>query len=74
MTYPDMIRRAVDELAIIRKRRGLRQKDVAEICGYPDGWASRLECHYHVPTIETLQRYAAAVGATITIQVTENKP
>lgn len=52
-----------------RKRSGLRQIDVAESMGIGQPSVSELERGETSPKLETLQRYARAIGATIHIHI-----
>lgn len=66
----------VDLLAMLaalkrhRETKGLSPADVAERCGMDRSAISRLENGVYVnPTLATLHRYAAAVGAEIAFTV-----
>ena len=48
----------------VRSRQGLSQAEVARRLGVPPSVIARLEAGTHSPTLGTLSRYAAAVGAT----------
>lgn len=61
------LRLALAELKRIREAAGLSLTDVAERSGIDKAALSRLENGVHDnPTIETLMRYAAAVGKKLT--------
>lgn len=51
------------QLYVIRKKRGLRQQDVADRMKTSKSTVSRLEAGHGNPTMRTLQDYAEAVGA-----------
>lgn len=61
------LRLALTELKRIREAAGLSLADVAERSGIDKAALSRLENGVHDnPTVETLMRYAAAVGKKLT--------
>lgn len=49
-----------------RKVQGLRQKDVAKLMGIGQPAISELESGNTVPKLDTVQRYAKAVGYRLT--------
>ncbi|MDO5512403.1 helix-turn-helix domain-containing protein [Corynebacterium sp.] len=51
------------QLFAIRKKRGLRQEDVANRMGTSKSAVSRIEAGHGNPTMRTLHDYAEAVGA-----------
>lgn len=55
------------QLYLIRKRRGLSQKDVARAMGTSKSAVSRMEAGHGNPTIRTLMQYAEAVGAYLSL-------
>jgi len=60
----------LSELKRIREKKGLSLADVAERSGIDRGAISRLENGHNAnPTIDTLGRYAAAVGAQVDFTV-----
>ena len=61
----------MQKLTELRKKRGLTQKDVARAMGVGQPAVSELERGNTASKIDTLQRYAAAVGATVEISVRE---
>lgn len=65
-TARDNLREALVER---RKELGLRQSDVADAMGVGQPSISELERGYTSPKLETLQRYARAVDATIEFEV-----
>ena len=60
-------------LALIEARRaaGLTQRDVAEALGISQSAVSQFERYDNDPQLSTVRRYALAVGAAITHQVTD---
>jgi len=57
----------VAALTRMRVRHGLTQDDVAMAAGVTGAQISMIENHKRVPSMETLLRYAAAVGAEIAV-------
>jgi len=49
----------------LRKIQGLTQAQVAKRMGVPQSQISVLENEHHVLRLDTLQRYARAIGATL---------
>jgi transcriptional regulator with XRE-family HTH domain len=80
------VRRAYDELAeefsiiekLVRARlqSGLSQAEVAERMGTQAPAISRIESQdsKHSPSLRTLQKYAAAVGCDLKVQLKQRKP
>lgn len=62
-----MVDEAVDALAARRRRLGLTQVAVAVAMGTTQPAVAKLETHRVVPYLATLARYAAAVGARLTV-------
>jgi transcriptional regulator with XRE-family HTH domain len=57
--------------AQLRARRlqlGLSQAEAAERVGWPQPTWARLEAGRHAPTLETLERAAAALGCRVTLE------
>lgn len=61
----------LNALVALRKDRGMRQVDVARAMGIGQPSVSELERGEVSPRLSTLQRYASAVGATISIEIIE---
>lgn len=59
----------LSELVRLRRARGMKQKDIAEILEISQQAVSKLEDYDSNPTLETLERYANAVGAVFEITV-----
>lgn len=57
------------DLVVIREDSGLTMEDVAERMGYTVEAIEEFERYDADPTLSTIRRYALAVGATITIEV-----
>jgi transcriptional regulator with XRE-family HTH domain len=69
------IRRIVYDLKKAREAAGLSLADVAEKSGIDKAALSRLENGVHDnPTVETLMRYAAAVGKKLTWKLEDLAP
>lgn len=62
-------RTLVDELVKARLDSGMRQIDVANILGVAQPSVSELESGRTSPKLETLQKYARAVGMKIEFEV-----
>lgn len=56
-----------------RARSGLTQAQVAKKMGTTQSVVARIESGTHPPNIETLERYAAAIGAELRISLTPRK-
>ncbi|MBI3097424.1 MAG: helix-turn-helix transcriptional regulator [Planctomycetes bacterium] len=52
-----------------RRSRRLTQKQVALSLGMPQSVIGRFESGTHSPTLGTLTRYAAAIGATLVVRI-----
>lgn len=59
----------LEALVAIRKARGLTRQDMADALGRRRSYVSAFECLAADPTLRTVLRYAAAVGARITVNV-----
>ncbi|HVX56254.1 MAG TPA: helix-turn-helix transcriptional regulator [Candidatus Saccharimonadales bacterium] len=58
----------IDQLVTARHQAGLTQRQVAARCYVSTSSIGQFETtHHRSPTLATVLRYAAAVGATITI-------
>src|SRR5215472_11535691 len=49
----------------LRKQRNLSQGDITEVIGLPRSYISRIENGHAVPSLETLQRLAAALDVPL---------
>lgn len=67
----------IAELIRARKMRGKSQKEVAEAMHASPSVVSRLEAGYgkqrHSPTLDTLKRYAKALGCHLSIRLVSDK-
>ena len=64
------LRSILDQLIAERKRRGLSLTALAELTGIAKPNLSRLENSDHTtPTLDTLERYATAVGKTLRVEL-----
>ncbi len=59
----------VGALIAARHEAGLTQKDIAERMGTTQSVVARLENAHHLPSLDLLTRYAAAVGGRIDIRL-----
>jgi transcriptional regulator with XRE-family HTH domain len=67
-----MVRSIVDALKARRQRRGLSLADLARLTGIAKPNLSRLENSIHsTPTLDTLERYARALGMTVRIELAD---
>jgi ribosome-binding protein aMBF1 (putative translation factor) len=66
---------AIADLVILhRTRTGLTQQDLASRMGTSVSAISRLESGFHVPSIATLRKLAAALGGRVKIDIVDVKP
>jgi DNA-binding Xre family transcriptional regulator len=66
------VRAVVNALKARRHRRGLSLADLARLTGIAKPNLSRLENSIHsTPTLDTLERYARAVGMTVRIELAD---
>ncbi|HEX4054368.1 MAG TPA: helix-turn-helix transcriptional regulator [Tepidisphaeraceae bacterium] len=66
------LRRVVDDLKAQRQNRGLSLTDLARLTGIAKPNLSRLENSVHsTPTLDTLERYARAVGMTVRVELVD---
>ena len=64
-------REIVSQLVAIRKARGLTAQEVADFAGLSRPAVSILENGHRGPLLDTVLRYAAAVGAELQAQETQ---
>lgn len=57
-----------DQIKAIRKRKGITLLDIEAKTGIGNGYLSRLERGQYSPSIDTLERICAAIGAQIKIE------
>lgn len=62
-------RQMISDLVDVRIARGMTQDDVAAVLGVTRQRVSRMEQYDSNPRLETIRRYANAVGARIESQV-----
>jgi DNA-binding phage protein len=68
----EWVRTVVDALKATRQLRGLSLADLARLTGIAKPNLSRLENSIHsTPTLDTLERYARAVGMTVRIELAD---
>jgi transcriptional regulator with XRE-family HTH domain len=58
-------------LALERERRGLSQRQLAELVGTTQSAIARLEGGHISPSLPTLDRIAAALGVEVTVTFTD---
>jgi predicted transcriptional regulator len=63
--------RLATELRALREKRGLSQRQLAELVGTTQSAIARLEGGRISPSLPTLDRIAAALGAEVTITFTD---
>lgn len=61
------------ELVAVRKSKGLNQKDIAEAMGVGQPSISEFERGSVNPRLNTLQRYARALGMKLKIELVEDE-
>ncbi|MBF4463457.1 helix-turn-helix transcriptional regulator [Rathayibacter sp. VKM Ac-2878] len=61
--------RLIFDLVKVRKRRGLRQRDVAEALGVSQQAVSKIEHYDSDPRLSTIRMYATAIGAVVSHDV-----
>lgn len=61
----DALRELIVQIAVIRETKGYTLDDIAAKMGVDKSAVSRLECGRTNPTLQTIGRYADAVGAII---------
>ena len=61
------------ELVAVRKSKGLNQKDIAEAMGVGQPSISEFERGSVNPRLNTLQRYARALGMKLKIELVEEE-
>ena len=59
----------IKELVEERHRQGMTQQDIADVTGILPANIARFESGSRVPTLVVLQKYAAAVGKHIELQI-----
>lgn len=63
---------AIADLVILhRTRTGLTQEDLASRMGTSISAISRLESGFHIPSLETLRKLAAALGGKVKIDIVD---
>src|SRR5271157_4521223 len=61
--------RLADELLLLRKKRGITQKELAEKIGTTQAVISRLENATVKPSMETIIKVAEALGAAVDVRL-----
>lgn len=59
------------EIRALREKKGLSQRELAELVGTTQSAIARLESGHISPTLPTLDRIAAALGAEVTVTITD---
>jgi predicted transcriptional regulator len=65
--------RLATELRALREKKGLSQRQLAELVGTTQSAIARLEGGRISPSLPTLDRIAAALGAEVTVTFTDTK-
>jgi ribosome-binding protein aMBF1 (putative translation factor) len=66
---------AIADLVILhRTRTGLTQEELAARMGTSVSAISRLESGFHIPSLETLRKLAAALGGRVKIDIVDIQP
>jgi ribosome-binding protein aMBF1 (putative translation factor) len=64
---------AIADLVILhRSREGLTQEELASRMSTSVSAISRLESGFHVPSMETLRKFAGAIGKRVTIAIVDS--
>jgi len=72
MAALDQLQKLLDKLKAARKKRGLSLADLTELTGMDRAALSKLETGQRAnPTIETLVRYAEAVGKHLVVTLSD---
>lgn len=70
MTARDQVRQLADQLKTARQEKGLSLADLTELTGMDRSAISRLETGQRAnPTLDTLVRYAQAVGRRLVVKL-----
>jgi DNA-binding XRE family transcriptional regulator len=59
------------EIRALREKKGLSQRQVAELTGTTQSAIARLEGGHISPSLTTLDRIATALGAEVTVTITD---
>ena len=64
---PDECAALIDEVGELRKAKGWSQKELSAACGLTQSVIARIESKKSMPTIATLYKIIAAMGASLAI-------
>ena len=64
---PENCAALIDELIALRKEKGWSQKELSAACGLTQSVVARIESKKSVPTIATLYKIVAALGASLVV-------
>lgn len=64
---PDECAALIDEVVELRKAKGWSQKELSAACGLTQSVIARIESKKSMPTIATLYKIIAAMGASLAI-------
>ena len=64
---PENCAALIDELIALRKAKGWSQKELSAACGLTQSVVARIESKKSVPTIATLYKLVAALGASLVV-------
>ncbi|MCD8150553.1 MAG: helix-turn-helix domain-containing protein [Clostridiales bacterium] len=56
-----------DNISSLRRAKGLRQRDLGDLCGMADSRIGEYERDEHIPTKATLERIAKGLGVTVEV-------
>ena len=70
----EMHHQLILDLVSVRKRKGISRREVAERCGWKRSRVADFERLGGDPYLSSISRYALAVGADITVTVTDFAP
>ena len=64
---PEQCSALIDEIIELRKEKGWTQKDLAHASGLTQSVVARIESKRSTPTIATLYKIVAALGASLSV-------
>lgn len=64
---PEQCSALIDEIIELRKEKGWTQKDLAHASGLTQSVVARIESKKSTPTIATLYKIVAALGASLSV-------
>ena len=73
MPVSELVFAAVGHLVRRRRQLGLSQSDVARMMSTTQPAIAKLESRRFIPTVVTMEKYAAAVGSTLVLYVHDHQ-